>query len=182
MLYLPSAVVAGHPDHVDGPWAPLAGPSPAVGEPPAPLDGPSRPLAVLPDAGRHVARLLPVAGRPAGVRHASARRTAPAIRSVAVARDTNSASLALRGFSSTWSSLSVRFDTVGDLPQKLDGALDRNRTFAPQQTMQRFAFDVFHHEIKYAFRSFAEIRYADCVRMLDRSRRLRFAFESCLQL
>src|SRR5213593_504382 len=67
-----------------------------------------RTLAVLAHRRRHVARLLlhAVAGQ------ASARRTAPAIRSVAILRGMNSASLALRGFSSTWPSLSVRFDTV----------------------------------------------------------------------
>src|SRR5688572_21482613 len=71
-----------------------------------------RSLAVFANARRHIARLLPIAGPRAPVRHARALRTAAAIRSVAVARGTNSASLALRGFSSTWSSLSVRFDTV----------------------------------------------------------------------
>src|SRR5207247_11111868 len=67
-----------------------------------------RALAVLAHRRRDVAGLL----LHAVADHARARRTAPAIRSVAVARGMNSASLAARGFSSTWSSLSVRFETV----------------------------------------------------------------------
>src|SRR6185503_15180904 len=65
-----------------------------------------RALAFLAHRRRDVSGFLVLAD------HARALRTAPAMRSVAVARGIISASLALRGLSSTWSSFSVRFDTV----------------------------------------------------------------------
>ena len=60
-----------------------------------------------------------------------------------------------------------RFNSGARLPQKRQRALHRNRAFAPQQLIQRFAFDVFHHEKEDAFLAFAKVRDADDVRMLN---------------
>ena len=69
-------------------------------------------------------------------------------------------------------------DAVGDLPQKPDRALYRQRSLAAQKPVKRFALDVFHDEIKNAVGALAEIRNADRIRMLDRSRRLGLALKA----
>ena len=71
-----------------------------------------------------------------------------------------------------------RFDAVGDLSEKTNGAFYGKRALAAKKFVKRLALDVFHHQIENALAGFAEVRDADRVRMLDRRGRLSFAFET----
>ena len=76
------------------------------------------------------------------------------------------------------------FDAGADLPQQPERALHRDRAFAAQELIERFAFDVFHHQKEDAFLALAKISHVNDVRMLNRGRgaglalkpRDRFAF------
>ena len=75
-------------------------------------------------------------------------------------------------------SLIVRgFDTGTDLPEQTMSALHRNGALPAQQLIERFAFDVFHHQKEHAFIALAEISHVDNVRVLDRCGSARFALE-----
>jgi len=51
------------------------------------------------------------------------------------------------------------------------------RAFAAQELMERFAFDVFHHQKEDAFLAFAKISHVNDVRMLNRGRGARLALK-----
>jgi len=75
-------------------------------------------------------------------------------------------------------SLVVRsFDAGADLFEQRMRALNRHRAFASQQLIQRFAFDVFHHEEEDTFFALAKVSYINDIWMLNRRRSASFAFE-----
>ena len=69
------------------------------------------------------------------------------------------------------------FDAVGYLPKQVNRPLDRQRSLATKQSVQRLALDIFHHEIKNAVGGLAKIGDADRIRMLDGGSGLGLAFE-----
>ena len=69
------------------------------------------------------------------------------------------------------------FDTGTDLLEQTMGTLHRDGSLSAQQLIERFAFDVFHHEKEHAFIALAKVSYVDDVRMLDRCGGARLALE-----
>ena len=69
------------------------------------------------------------------------------------------------------------FNAGADLSQQRERALHRDRAFASQELIKRFALDVFHHQKKDAFFALAKVGDRNHVVMLNRSSRTGFAFE-----
>ena len=70
------------------------------------------------------------------------------------------------------------FDAGADLPQQQERALHRDRSFAPQQLIERFAFDVFHDQKEHPVVAFAKVGHVDNVRMLNRGCGARLALKA----
>src|SRR5687768_5873704 len=71
------------------------------------------------------------------------------------------------------------FYTGGHLSHDRSGSLRRHSTFATEQVVQSFAFDVLHHEEEHTVRALAEVRHVDDVRVTNRRSGTRFALETC---
>src|SRR3954466_4532316 len=71
-----------------------------------------------------------------------------------------------------------RVNSVGDLSQQTNSALDGQSSLAAKKAVKSLALDVFHHEIKRSFRRLTKIGDAYGVRMLNGCRGLSFPFKS----
>ena len=70
------------------------------------------------------------------------------------------------------------FDAGADLSQEHERALHGDRSFAPQQLIERFAFDVFHDQKKHPVVALAKVSHIDHVGMLNRRRGARLALKA----
>src|SRR4051812_15240422 len=69
-------------------------------------------------------------------------------------------------------------NTISDLSQQTNSALDGQSSLAAKKAVKSLALDVFHHEIKRSFRRLTKIGDAYGVRMLNGCRGLSFPFKS----
>src|SRR5688500_20147980 len=70
-----------------------------------------------------------------------------------------------------------RFDAGDNLSHDRGRSLRVHRALATQQVVERFAFDVLHHEKENAVRTLAEVSYVNHVRVTNRGRGTCLAFE-----
>src|SRR5205085_4392009 len=70
-----------------------------------------------------------------------------------------------------------RFYSCCGLSQKIQRALNAQCAFTTKKLMKGFALHVLHNKIEDAFRAFAEIKYGDDVRMVDRCSSASLALE-----
>ena len=70
------------------------------------------------------------------------------------------------------------FDAGADLPQQPERALHRDRAFAAQELIERFALDIFHHQKEDAFLALALPEWTRNGAILDVKDRTRHALRS----